>query len=65
MLGVKCRVPNTDFVKAGYEKAILTVPAADNVIRLLPALTISEAEISEAISRLEETAQAMHTAAPA
>ncbi len=38
ILGLKARVPNTDIVKAGYAAGVLTVPAADNVIRLLPAL---------------------------
>ena len=31
----------------------LTVPAADNVIRLLPALNIHDADITEALARLE------------
>ncbi len=32
------------------------MPAADNVIRLLPPLTISDAEIAEAVARLERAA---------
>jgi acetylornithine/N-succinyldiaminopimelate aminotransferase len=56
MLGIKCKVPNTDVVKAGYDAQVLTVPAADNVIRILPALTITEDEIAEAVARLEKTA---------
>jgi acetylornithine/N-succinyldiaminopimelate aminotransferase len=59
MLGLKCVKPNADVVKAGYAQLLLTVPAADNVIRLLPALTISEDEISEAVSRLDATATAL------
>ena len=31
------QVAPADFVKAGYAQGILTVPAADNVVRLLPA----------------------------
>src|SRR6056297_449843 len=45
MLGVKCKLPNTDVVKACYEALLITVPAADNVIRLLPPLTLTEDEI--------------------
>ena len=56
MLGLKCKAANTDLVKAGYAEEVLTVPAADNVIRLLPPLTISEAEISEAVNRLDRAA---------
>ena len=56
MLGLKCKAANTDLVKAGNAEEVLTVPAADNVIRLLPPLTISEAEISEAVNRLDRAA---------
>jgi acetylornithine/N-succinyldiaminopimelate aminotransferase len=56
ILGLKCVAPNTDMVKAGYAEDLLTVPAADNVLRLLPALTLSEAEIGEAIARLDRAA---------
>ena len=56
LLGLKCRVPNTDLVKAAQAARLLTVPAADNVIRLLPPLTISEDEISQAIARLDTAA---------
>ena len=63
ILGLKCRATNTDVVKAGYSAGVLTVPAADNVIRLLPPLTITEAEIGEAIKRLDAAAlQVSHAA---
>jgi len=62
MLGLKCRVPNTDMVKAGYDALLATVPAADNVIRLLPPLTITEDEIVEAMNRLDTAATALETA---
>ena len=53
ILGLKCVALNTDVVKAGYAADLLTVPAADNVIRLLPPLTISDAELAEAVHRLD------------
>jgi acetylornithine/N-succinyldiaminopimelate aminotransferase len=56
MMGIKCKAINTDIVKAGYDALILTVPAGDNVIRLLPPLTISDAEIAEAVDRLDKAA---------
>ena len=62
MLGVKCKCPNTDFVKGGYENAILTVPASDNVVRLLPALNITAEEVNEGLSRLEKTAVCLRNA---
>jgi acetylornithine/N-succinyldiaminopimelate aminotransferase len=59
MLGLKCKPAPADVVKAGYGEHILTVPAADNVIRLLPALTITDEDIAEAVARLDRTAAAM------
>ena len=56
MLGLKCKVPNTDVVAAGYAEQVITVPAGDNVIRLLPPLNITEDEIAEAITRLDRAA---------
>lgn len=56
MLGLKCRVAPADMVKAGYAEHILTVPAADNVLRLLPPLNISDDEIAEAVTRLDRAA---------
>ncbi len=56
MLGLKCKATNTDLVAAGYDELVLTVPAADNVIRLLPPLNISDAEIAEAVDRLDRAA---------
>jgi len=56
MLGLKCKTPNIDMVNAGYDNEVITVPAADNVIRLLPPLNITEDEISQAITRLDAAA---------
>ncbi|MCA8883399.1 MAG: aminotransferase class III-fold pyridoxal phosphate-dependent enzyme, partial [Rhodobacteraceae bacterium] len=63
MLGLVCRVPNTQVVAAGYDALVLTVPAADNVIRLLPPLTLSETEIDEAVARLATAAATLTVAA--
>jgi acetylornithine/N-succinyldiaminopimelate aminotransferase len=65
MLGLKCRLPNTDVVGAGYRVEVLTVPAADNVIRLLPPLTIADGEIAEAVDRLDRAASAVKAHAAA
>jgi acetylornithine/N-succinyldiaminopimelate aminotransferase len=56
ILGLKCKASNLDVVKAAYAEHLLTVPAADNVLRLLPALNIPEADIAEALARLDRTA---------
>lgn len=56
MLGLKCRLPAADVVAAGHDNLVLTVPAGDNVVRLLPPLTITEDEIAEGIDRLDHAA---------
>jgi len=62
MLGLKCRARNTDVVAAGYDALVTTVPAADNVVRLLPPLTITDEEIAEAMTRLDAAAAQVETA---
>ena len=63
MLGLKCRPAPADVVKAGYEAGVLTVAAADNVLRLLPALNIPDADIAEALTRLDQAASRLEQAA--
>ncbi len=60
MLGLKCRVAPTELVKAGYEQGILTVAAADNTLRILPPLNITDDEITEAVTRLDRAAASLH-----
>jgi acetylornithine/N-succinyldiaminopimelate aminotransferase len=45
LLGLKCRLPNADVVAAARAHKLLVVPAGENVIRLLPPLTVSDEEI--------------------
>lgn len=61
MLGLKCRKPNTDLTAAAREAGVLVVPAADNVLRLLPALNIPDADIVEAVARLDAAATALES----
>ncbi|MDR6872430.1 acetylornithine/N-succinyldiaminopimelate aminotransferase [Bosea sp. BE125] len=57
MLGLKLVTPNTDFVAEARAAGLLVVAAGDNVVRLLPPLIISDAEVSEAVSRLDQAAR--------
>ena len=45
---------NAEIVGKLLQNGLLTVPAADNVLRFLPPLIIGEAEIEEATSTIEE-----------
>ncbi len=62
MLGLKCKPAPAEVVKAGYSAGILIIAAADNVVRLLPALNIPDADIAEALTRLDQTATALEAA---
>ncbi len=53
MLGLKCRLSNATVVDAARAEGLLTVPAADNVVRLLPPLVIESAHVAEAIAALD------------
>ena len=63
MLGLKCRVSPAEVVKAGYAEQVLVVPAADNVVRLLPPLNLTEAEVEEGLRRLDAAATRLQPAA--
>ncbi|QXX75632.1 aspartate aminotransferase family protein [Methylovirgula sp. HY1] len=56
LLGLKLHVTNTEFVAAALKQKLVIIPAADNVVRLLPPLIISEAEIADALRRLDAAA---------
>ena len=59
MLGLRTHVMNTDFVDAARGEKLLTITAGDKVVRLLPPLIVGEAEIGEAVARLERTCEAI------
>ena len=61
MLGVKCIVPHLELSAKLRENGLLSVPAADNIVRLLPPMTISEEEIDIAIDMIGESCRAMTT----
>ena len=59
MLGLKLHTLNTEFVNEARAHGLLVVGAGDNVVRLLPPLIITEADVAEAVSRLDKTASAV------
>ena len=52
MLGLKCVVPNRELILRLHAEGLLSVPAGDNVVRLLPPLIVGEAEIDAAVGAL-------------
>lgn len=57
MLGIKARVPNVELVAAMRSEHLLSVPAGDNVVRLLPPLTVTAEEAREGLARIERAAE--------
>ncbi len=53
MLGLRCNVPNTDVAGLLFAEKLLAVTAGENVVRLLPPLTVTETEINEACSKID------------
>ncbi len=62
MLGLRCSASNADVVNAGYDVGVLTVPAAENVVRLLPPLNILDEDIIIALEKLEKASQIVRAA---
>jgi acetylornithine/N-succinyldiaminopimelate aminotransferase len=56
MIGLKCKVPNTDVVNKLVANGLLTVTAGDNTLRLVPPLIIGDAEINEAVAIIDRVA---------
>ncbi len=53
MLGLRTVVPNGEFVAAARARHMLVIAAGDNVVRLLPPLIVTDAEIGAAFDRLD------------
>lgn len=54
ILGLKTRCDNTELAAKLRDHGLLTVPAAENVIRILPPLIIEESHVTEAMEKLED-----------
>lgn len=56
MIGLKCAVANTDVITGLRAEKMLSVGAGDNVVRLLPPLTVTADDMREALNRIEKVA---------
>jgi acetylornithine/N-succinyldiaminopimelate aminotransferase len=53
MVGIKCRLPNTALQQAALDQHLLVIGAGDNVVRLLPPLIVTDADVAEAVDKLD------------
>ena len=63
MLGLKCKVPNQKLLEALRAERLLTVQAGDNVVRFLPPLIVTEAEIDLACAKIDAACLALRSGA--
>ena len=56
MLGIKCTIKSNHIIDAAYSEKLLLVPAADNVIRILPPLNVTMKDLGLATKKLEKVA---------
>ncbi len=59
MMGIKCKVPNTELQAAALDQHLLAIGAGDNVLRLLPPLVVTDADIADAVNRLDRACRAL------
>jgi acetylornithine/N-succinyldiaminopimelate aminotransferase len=62
MMGIKCNVANTALQKAALDEKLLIIGAGDNVVRLLPPLIVTDADVTEAVNKLERACVALEKA---
>ncbi len=63
MLGLKCKLPNVKLLEALRAEKMLAVQAGDNVVRLMPPLIVTEAEIELACAKLDAACVALKSGA--
>ena len=59
LLGMKTKPANVDVVAKLRELNLLTVPAGDNVVRILPPLNITKTHVDEALVAIDAAAAAL------
>ena len=57
MLGIKCKVKNTEFVEHARTNKLLSVKASDNVVRLMPPLILNLKESNEGLEKIRSTCE--------
>jgi acetylornithine/N-succinyldiaminopimelate aminotransferase len=63
LIGLRAAVPAGSLVDALRAEKMIAVAAGDNVVRLLPPLIVSEADIAEGVARLDRACARLNRAA--
>jgi acetylornithine/N-succinyldiaminopimelate aminotransferase len=62
MIGLKMRTDASAFIAQARANGLIVLPAGDNVVRLLPPLTLSEEEARQGVELLNKTASQLEVA---
>ena len=54
LIGIQLHKDQTDFIKRLMDKRLLTIRAAENVVRILPPLNVKKKEINQALKIISE-----------
>ena len=54
MIGIQLKIDQTKFIKKLMDNNLLTIRAAENVIRILPPLNVKKTELSQALKIIEK-----------
>ncbi len=63
MLGMKCKIPNTELISACLDEGLMLVGAGENVARLLPPLIITPEHVGEAVEKIGKACEALKNTA--
>ncbi len=59
MIGLKCKMPNGEVLARFVKQGLLAVGAGDNVIRIIPPLIITDAEVDAAVAMIDRAAASL------
>jgi acetylornithine/N-succinyldiaminopimelate aminotransferase len=59
MIGLKCKTPNGEVLARFVNQGLLAVGAGDNVIRIVPPLIITEAEVDAGVAMIDRAAASL------
>ena len=62
LIGLKCEIPNSEVIDAFRAEKLLAVGAGDNVARLVPPLIVTEADVADAVARVDRACVAIERA---
>ena len=57
ILGLKCRIPNSEMQDALMAEGLLSVAAGDNVVRLVPPLVLTDDDVATALTMIGRAAR--------